>query len=328
VPIGGEVGWTVRPGVSESQAALIASPLDSALVGAALAGAIGDGTVGVGRVRRWRPRTAPDAAPRPAARRLRARRRPGWPGTAGREDAPEPAWVGPDRRRASRLAPGSPLIGYVTVRSDSRSSDAVRPWAAIEARCERFGWDLLEIVNDRDIGRIRQRPGLRYALERIVEREADGLVISDLHLLSRSIVDIGALLAWFRDAHATLIALDLNVDTSTPEGDQVASTLIALANFEHERIASRTRNGLAKVRGAGAANGRPAVSDRPELTERIAAMRAQKMTLQAIADQRNAEGVPTLRGGAKWRPSSIQATLGYRRPGPRDRLPPLKRVRP
>jgi hypothetical protein len=49
------------------------------------------------------------------------------------------------------------------------------------------------------------------------------------------------------------------------------------------------------------------------------------MTLQAIADQLNAEGVPTLRGGAKWRPSSIQATLGYRRPGTPDRLPSLKR---
>jgi hypothetical protein len=41
------------------------------------------------------------------------------------------------------------------------------------------------------------------------------------------------------------------------------------------------------------------------------------MTLQAIADQLNAEGVPTLRGGALWRPSSVQTALGYRRPGSR-----------
>ena len=127
-----------------------------------------------------------------------------------------------------RLAPGSPLIGYVTVRSEAGSAAAVgrgRDRGALRA----LRLNLLEIVNDRDRGRIRQRPGLRYALERIVEREADGLVISDLHLLSRSIVDLGALVAWFRDAHATLIALDLNIDTSTPEGDHVAGTLIALA---------------------------------------------------------------------------------------------------
>jgi hypothetical protein len=38
------------------------------------------------------------------------------------------------------------------------------------------------------------------------------------------------------------------------------------------------------------------------------------MTLQAIADTLNAEGVPTLRGGAEWRPSSVQAAVGYKRP--------------
>jgi hypothetical protein len=63
--------------------------------------------------------------------------------------------------------------------------------------------------------------------------------------------------------------------------------------------------------------------------ERIAAMRAANMTLSAIAEQLNAEGVPTLRGGKKWRPSSIQATLGYRRPGPHDHLPsPRNRAGP
>jgi len=197
--------------------------------------------------------------------------------------------------------------------------------AAIKEKCERFAWNLLEIVHDREQGRIRERPGMRYALERIVEREADGLVVGDLRGLSRSIVDLGAFLAWLRDAHATLIVLDLGIDTSTPHGDQLAETLIALGTYERERIASRTRHGLAQLRARGNAKGRPAVSDRPELMERIAAMRSAGMTLQAIADQLNGEGVPTLRGGAKWRPSSIQGTLGYRRPGTDDRLPSLKR---
>jgi Recombinase len=56
-------------------------------------------------------------------------------------------------------------------------------------------------------------------------------------------------------------------------------------------------------------------------------MRGANMTLQAIADQLNNEGVPTLRGGAMWRPSSVQAALGYRRPGTRgarDQFPTLE----
>ncbi len=60
--------------------------------------------------------------------------------------------------------------------------------------------------------------------------------------------------------------------------------------------------------------GRSAVSDLPELQRRIAEMREQGMTLQAIADVLNDEGVPTVRGGARWRPSSVQRATGYRRP--------------
>jgi DNA invertase Pin-like site-specific DNA recombinase len=303
--------------------ALTAVPLEPEIA-AALAGVIG-GMASVTFVMEGGRRGRSVHAAVPATQE----RREGWSVRRithrDRRRAPSPTT--PDRRRSTRLPAGTPLIGYVTVSANAPSGEAERSWAAIEAKCERSAWSLLEIVHDRENRRIRERPGLRYALERIVEREADGLIVSDLHRLSRSAVDLGALLAWFRDAHATLIALDLGIDTSTPEGDWVAATLIALGGYEHERISSRTRKALAEVRSRGSANGRPAVSDRPELVELIAAMRASKMTLQAIADQLNAEGVPTLRGGAKWRPSSIQAALGYRRPGTRDRLPSLKRDR-
>jgi DNA invertase Pin-like site-specific DNA recombinase/peptidoglycan hydrolase-like protein with peptidoglycan-binding domain len=228
----------------------------------------------------------------------------------------------------SQLPRGGPVIGYITVAADARSGEAERSSAAIQSECRRSGWNLLEIVGDRENGRILERPGLGYALDRIADGHARGLVVNDLQRLSRSIVDLGALMEWFRDANATLIAVDLGIDTSTAEGRHVATTLIALSTGAHERIADRTRIQLAERRANGHANGRPAVRDRPELMERIASMRARNMTLQAIADQLNAANVPTLRGGMKWRPSSIQAALGYRRPGPRDHLPPVSRGRP
>jgi len=242
---------------------------------------------------------------------------------------PAPIWVrGTDiRRSTSRLAAGEPVIGYVTVSADAPRTEADGPARVIEEACEHAGWELVEVVTDRENGGSLDRPGLSYALERIAEGKARGLVVSDLRRLSRSIVDLGALMEWFRDAQAALIALDLGVDTSTPAGDKLAAALIRLGDWERERIGTRTRRGLAAVRASGRSTGRPAVSDRPQLVERINAMRAAKMTLQAIADQLNTEGVPTLRGGAMWRPSSVQAALGYRRPGarsPRDQLPSLE----
>jgi hypothetical protein len=52
----------------------------------------------------------------------------------------------------------------------------------------------------------------------------------------------------------------------------------------------------------------------PRLKRQIERMRGAGMTLQAIVDVLNEDGVPTVRGGSTWRPSSVQAATGYRRP--------------
>jgi DNA invertase Pin-like site-specific DNA recombinase/peptidoglycan hydrolase-like protein with peptidoglycan-binding domain len=242
---------------------------------------------------------------------------------------PAPVWVNGDeiRRSPSRLSAGEPVIGYVTVGPEGERTDTDGAVRDIERACEEAGWALAEVVTDRENGRVPERPGLSYALKQIAAGKARGLVVNDVRRLSRSIVDLATLMEWFRDAQAALVALDLGVDTSTPGGHEVAATLITLGGWQRERIAQRTKSGLAEVRASGRPTGRPAVSDKPDLAERITAMRNANMTLQAIADKLNAEGVPTLRGGAMWRPSSVQAALGYRRPSsrnPRDQLPTLE----
>jgi DNA invertase Pin-like site-specific DNA recombinase len=270
---------------------------------------------------RRRGRAVPDRESTPVAERERSDQR-------ARKIEPPSSRPAKVRRSAPPIRRGSKrVIGYLTVPADLGAHETTASSDAIRAACARAGWKLTEVVRDRESGRILERPGLRYALERIASDKANALVISELQHVSRSIVDLGALMAWFRDTEATLIALDLRIDTSTPEGYHVASTLIALSDWERERIASRTRDGLAELRALGQPTGRPAVSDRPELLERICAMREAKLSLRAIADQLNAEQIPTLRGGKEWRPSSIQAALGYRRPGPRDHLPPPQKVR-
>ena len=45
------------------------------------------------------------------------------------------------------------------------------------------------------------------------------------------------------------------------------------------------------------------------MAARIRDLRGQGMTLQAICDTLNADGVPTPRGGAEWRPTSLRSVL-------------------
>jgi DNA invertase Pin-like site-specific DNA recombinase len=229
------------------------------------------------------------------------------------------------RRSPSRLGRGEPVIGYLTVSDGARRAEADGAAGAIEHACRSADWKLVEIVRDREASRCLERPGLTYALRLIADGKARALVVSDLKRLRCSIIALGALMTWFGEAQAAFVALDLRFDTSTPAGHELAAALITLGDWERGHIAERTRSGLAD-RASGRPAGRLVVSDRPALLERITAMRAT-MTLQAIADQLNAECVPTLRGGTMWRPSSVQAALGYRPPGPRsrrDQLPHLE----
>jgi DNA invertase Pin-like site-specific DNA recombinase len=221
-------------------------------------------------------------------------------------------------------APPSPqtrVYGYASVseRQGSIINEELREQAeAIANECERLGLGLLRVVSEREPakGKGLTRPGLEYALRRILEGEGDGLVVCDLSRLTRSSAQLGAILQWFVDHDRRLVAIAEEIDTAEHSGRITARTLIGFSNRERERITARTRRGLEVARSNGRPARRPAVIDDPHLRERIQRMREQNMSLQAIADTLNAEGVPTVRGGAKWRPSSLQSVTGYRRKKP------------
>jgi Putative peptidoglycan binding domain/Resolvase, N terminal domain len=136
---------------------------------------------------------------------------------------------------APPLARREPMIGYLATPAVAWSEEHERSAAAIEAVCERSAWDLLDIVWERENGRPHERPELSYACERIASGQARGLVVSDLQRLSRSEREMGAFMAFFRDADATLVGLDIDLDTSTPGGRYFADRLIAQIEGETAR---------------------------------------------------------------------------------------------
>jgi DNA invertase Pin-like site-specific DNA recombinase len=215
----------------------------------------------------------------------------------------------------------SRVYGYASVsgRQGSIINRELREQAeTIASECERLGVGLLQVISEREPekGNGLSRPGLEYALRRIRGGEADGLMVHDLSRLTRSSAQLGAILHWFLRHGSRLVAVAEEIDTAQPSGKVAVRTLIGYSNRERERITERTRRGLEAAGRDGTPGHRPAVRDDPYLRERIRRMRQQRMSLQAIADTLNAEGVPTVRGGAKWRPSSLQAVTGYRRKKP------------
>jgi DNA invertase Pin-like site-specific DNA recombinase len=222
---------------------------------------------------------------------------------------------------APRVGPGAgaPVLAYISLSNADRQLDVpglVEQEVLIRERCVREGWRLMGVLCDepRTLDESRGRPALDAVLERIADGEADCVLVSQLDRLGRSAVELGAAMQRLSDLEATVVSLDYTLDTSSTPGGLVTDVLIGVAAWERDRIAAGTRSGHALARAEGRPISRPSVTDRPALQQRILAMREDGMTLQAIADTLNDEGVPTVRGGALWRPSSVQVAAGYKRP--------------
>lgn len=164
------------------------------------------------------------------------------------------------------------------------------------------------------------RDGLSETLERISAGEAPALLVARLADAAGSLRELVALLDWLDGCDGELMALDVGLDTATPAGANVARVLREVERWEREPPAGRPPRG------------RPGLAHHsPELANRIRSLRDAGESLQAIANLLNDEGVPTPRGGDRWRPSSVQAALGYRRPRPPRPgapLPPRHAPRP
>jgi len=205
-------------------------------------------------------------------------------------------------------------VGYVSVppNEDRQSAEFDAQLDAIDRYCDEQGWELVEVVRDVESAgpMSAERRGLLYALEKIGRKEASCIIVADLGRLGRSAADLAGVIERLERSDGRLVALDIGLDTASPDGYVAARALASVSSLEGQPV----RVGLAAA-AAGTAPPPAAVDlDVPVLKQRIVTMRESGMTLQAIADVLNAEGVPTLRGGAKWRPSSVQSAAGYRRP--------------
>jgi DNA invertase Pin-like site-specific DNA recombinase len=208
-------------------------------------------------------------------------------------------------------------VGYTTFPERRRAVSPESRYQArkIEATCQARGIELHKLVGDVDTqpGPDLKRPGMSHALELLDSGEVTCLIVTSLDRLTASPATLGTLIDWLDERSVRFVVVDIDLDTSTTEGRLAARALAHVGGIERERLDHQGGLVLAFARKVAAR--RPAVSDHPQLKERIVAMREGGMTLQAIADTLNNEGVPTLRGGKKWRPSSVQAATGYQRPG-------------
>ena len=198
------------------------------------------------------------------------------------------------------------VVGYLRVSTTDQEHGIDAQRTAIAAEAERRGWEVEWREDAAKSGRSLERPAVREALAMLAAGEASALVVSKLDRLTRSVHDFSGLLTTAAREGWGVIMLDLGVDTTTPAGKLVANVVAAVAEWERDMIALRTREGLAAARAKGVRLGRPSRVS-PGTAESVLRMRAEGLTYRAIADRLNAAGVPTVAGGVKWHPNSVRS---------------------
>ena len=148
------------------------------------------------------------------------------------------------------------IFGYARVSTEqqnlNRQLDALK----------KYGCDV--IYNEKMTGTKRNRPELAKMLDRMTE--GDTVVIESLSRLGRSTKDLIELTELFEEKGVHLVSLKEQIDTSTSTGKLLFTLMSAIAQFERDVIADRTREGLRSARARGRIGGRPKVN--PDAVEK------------------------------------------------------------
>lgn len=149
------------------------------------------------------------------------------------------------------------IIGYARVSTDDQNLDAQTD-ALTAAGAER-------IFADKISGAKRDRPQLGVMLDQL--RPGDVVVVAKYDRLARSLRDLLDLVEAIKDRGAGFRSLAEDIDTTTPVGRLVFHVFASIAQFERERIAERTKEGLQAAKARGRVGGRPPALTAAQKTE-------------------------------------------------------------
>ncbi len=139
--------------------------------------------------------------------------------------------------------------GYARVSTREQSLDAQLD-ALRTAGCAR-------IFTDRASGTRADRPALAQLREVLLP--GDVLVVTKLDRLGRDALHLTETVTDLARQGIGFSSLAEQIDTTSPAGKLVFGIFASLAAFERDRIAERTREGLAAARARGRVGGRPLV---------------------------------------------------------------------
>lgn len=165
------------------------------------------------------------------------------------------------------------VFGYARVSTEQQNLDRQIDML------QKYGVDYL--YNEKMTGTKRNRPELEKLLERLTE--GDTVVVESLSRLGRSTKDLIWLMETFNDKGVNLVSLKESIDTTTSTGKLLFTLMSALAQFERDVLADRTREGLAAARARGRKGGRRPI-DKDAVRRAVKLYKTKQYTVSEITE--------------------------------------------
>lgn len=126
-----------------------------------------------------------------------------------------------------------------------------------------------------------ERPELNNMLDYV--RSGDTVVICKIDRMARSTKHLLEIVETLKSKEVALRVLNINLDTSTPNGKLMLTMLGAIAEFERELMLERQREGIERAKLAGKYKGRKATARAK--ADQVIELTSKGLTRQQVADE-------------------------------------------
>lgn len=142
---------------------------------------------------------------------------------------------------------------YCRVSTEEQTTENQR--IRLVAYCKKNNWDY-EVIEEQMTTR-KTRPRKNKLLQRLRNKEFDGVIIFKLDRWARSMYELTNEISELHKKGITFISVSDNIDLSSATGKLQFHILSAFAEFERALIRERTIEGLKRAKSQGKKLGRP-----------------------------------------------------------------------
>ena len=163
-----------------------------------------------------------------------------------------------DRNRVVRMKVA------IYVRVSTKKQDEINQLPRLREIAKNRGFEIFREYSDEASAKDANRPGWKGLIQDAAEHKFDAILVTKLDRVMRSLVQLNITMTDLQSYNVKLICADIGeIDFTTPMGKVQMQIIGAIAEWEREIIAQRTREGIEARKAKGIRLGRKRRDDIP-----------------------------------------------------------------